>query len=860
MREGRTDHYATLEDPEILSKLNELREQESPDAFSLSDVPIVDLIDQHDGEARVRIRWSSSGRTDTVAASSIRFRDLATEERSARRRGRRRRLLLLSSSSRGSPRASSSPRVLRASPGETATGSGGGTKKARRGGRFAPPPTTSSRAGMKRTKDLPKREQAASKDDGEATEVPPEASQNAVKRYVGRSIRKFFPGHGWYDGRIVGTEELAEGFVVYNVYYDQDGDEEQIDKAELRKILVEHQEEEKKDAESPIMAFDETEKEDDERMVALDSADNQTSHERGCGRGRNHLRRSTTKRVVNYMVDHLDENEFTDSSDEDAVDITRKRTSASKNRSRPRSRRSKNSIKQQIDEDSDYEQANAADGMGTEEDDDDSFDDDLAPTQTKRRKTTAKSGSRGKGTGTSSGNSGTKKKSMAESCDPINAPPYPNKSLEDIQKNHSYLDPCGLEATDGIIDRLVGDMVDRIGSLWQRSLADQNRNGNLGGQKSPLQLGTACSGTDAPALALTLLKEQLQLRQAAASTSNRNQTASGAPVFSHTHVFSCENEAFKSAYLARNFDSTLYPDIARLCDDPPRDVYGRPQPIGDFNLFVAGTSCKNFSMLRSNRRIDIEDKGCSGETFIAAIELLFKAKPRFAIFENVTGAPWEKMSEYITGRIKLSSSSDSKAIKDIPASEKKRDLTFVLEKGKIIVDHVPGIFGVRCGSIVKGYLRGETSTIRKVKFPATTNSSNNKSKTCSLKELLKANGISREKDTLVFDTGVTYCTKHMKVDTKKFGLPQTRQRVYMFVWQPGDGSGGSSNQKDNSLHDDLGEYWEAIVRHLESPVRHSLESFVLQPDHDIIRVFREALNGPPGRTSKRSTFLAPDFW
>jgi len=31
-------------------------------------------------------------------------------------------------------------------------------------------------------------------------------------------------------------------------------------------------------------------------------------------------------------------------------------------------------------------------------------------------------------------------------------------------------------------------------------------------------------------------------------------------------------------------------------------------------------------------------------------------------------------------------------------------------------------------------------------------------------------------------------------------------------------------------------------------------------DHDIIRVFREALRGPPGRQSRRAAFQVPDFW
>ena len=40
---------------------------------------------------------------------------------------------------------------------------------------------------------------------------------------------------------------------------------------------------------------------------------------------------------------------------------------------------------------------------------------------------------------------------------------------------------------------------------------------------------------------------------------------------------------------------------------------------------------------------DIEDKGTSGETFLAAVEYLEQEKPDIAIFENVDKAPWEKM-------------------------------------------------------------------------------------------------------------------------------------------------------------------------------------------------------------------------
>ena len=38
---------------------------------------------------------------------------------------------------------------------------------------------------------------------------------------------------------------------------------------------------------------------------------------------------------------------------------------------------------------------------------------------------------------------------------------------------------------------------------------------------------------------------------------------------------------------------------------------------------------------------------------MAAVEYLEQEKPPMAIFENVDKAPWEKMQEYIKGRIEL---------------------------------------------------------------------------------------------------------------------------------------------------------------------------------------------------------------
>jgi hypothetical protein len=203
------------------------------------------------------------------------------------------------------------------------------------------------------------------------------------------------------------------------------------------------------------------------------------------------------------------------------------------------------------------------------------------------------------------------------------------------------------------------------------------------------------------------------------------------------------------------------------------------------------------------------------------------------------------MAEYITGRIRLSDCDLKKNISDI--KDKAKQLTFVLdERKRILVDEVPAVYGVRCGAVVSGYLRAGQSELQSVRWPKGTKPT----ATCLLKDLMKENGIVKATDTLVFETECLYCTKTVKVDTKDFGLPQTRMRTYMFVWRPEDGD----------VNDDLGYYFEKIVHHLKSPVRHSLQSFILQVDHDLIRVFREALRGPPGRQTMRSVCLEPYYW
>jgi hypothetical protein len=162
------------------------------------------------------------------------------------------------------------------------------------------------------------------------------------------------------------------------------------------------------------------------------------------------------------------------------------------------------------------------------------------------------------------------KLSMAEAFQPINHPLYQKLTRSDIAAQKLFLDPCGQEATDDIIGSLMGQQVEMVKHLLIKVLSDSS---NMGTPQNPLTLGTACSGTDAPALALAMIQEQFQLR----CTNDDNINA-----FDYKHVFSCENDPFKQAYLARNFDSVLYPDITKLVTSDqtaPTDVYGQTQVI-----------------------------------------------------------------------------------------------------------------------------------------------------------------------------------------------------------------------------------------------------------------------------------------
>jgi site-specific DNA-cytosine methylase len=418
-------------------------------------------------------------------------------------------------------------------------------------------------------------------------------------------------------------------------------------------------------------------------------------------------------------------------------------------------------------------------------------------------------------------------------------PVYPDLSLGEIKATKEYLDP---RATGDIMDRLVGEQVNKVGGLLQRALRDMQTLGSVG---NPLTLGTAGTGTDAPALALSMVQEQIKKRLATSSLrqDNKGDTAKRKedkgnsndplPLLNYSHKFSCENESYKQAYISRNFDSVVYPEIAKLCEHAPLDVFGQIQPLPKVNTMVVGTSCQNFGSASK----DLDTAG-SGDTFVDAVQVILQEQPQACILDNIREAPWQKMADYICGRIKLSDCDSKKALGN---EDSNLLFSFSLSGSKIVVEAVPSFLSVQCGATVAGYLKGIQGMIHPVEWP------NNKPKTenCTLMELLKANNkIDKKYDTLVLDRPVTYCCHWIHVDAKDYGLPQTRQRTYMFVWQP------LPKPPDGHFYpDDLGVYWEALMQYLESNVKHSLEAFTLPVDHDQVRTFREALREQPSPNS-----------
>lgn len=140
----------------------------------------------------------------------------------------------------------------------------------------------------------------------------------------------------------------------------------------------------------------------------------------------------------------------------------------------------------------------------------------------------------------------------------------------------------------------------------------------------PLRVGTMCSGTESPLLALRLVDGSLE--------------RCGEAGLKVDHKFSAEIEAFKQAYIERNCHPPfLFRDVREFAakdGTPPTGttVYGSRFPVPcDIDLLIAGSSCVDFSNLNNNPN----DKGESNDTFLAIIAYVEYSRPPMVILENV---------------------------------------------------------------------------------------------------------------------------------------------------------------------------------------------------------------------------------
>ncbi len=499
---------------------------------------------------------------------------------------------------------------------------------------------------------------------------------------IGVEIAKEFGEDGVFNGKVVdvssGDDEEDE--VLYRIAY-QDGDSEDFDAKDLKEgqtlfqkrnkrksprrkkqpiILAKEKEEKKKDEQ-------ETENPNDDAKGRRSSPRKKKEPISQVEQPNNDGRRRRSRGAVNY-AEMLEDNMDLD-SDEEEIRQTRKRLKQSKNSSK----KAKSKVDDEDFEDTFEEESDShlLDDMIIDDDDDDDFEEEVKPkawasskkSKTKKKDVPAKT---------------TKKEDRAEDTTTVDKEfeerlkserkrVKPNNNPQKLPAAGSYVDPVGVDPTHGIVERIVSDQVRKVGGLLQRvqfqkdtEMTDERFQTEL---SYPIRLQTACSGTDAPSIALGLIKESLSKLCSKSEGTQKHK-------FDYEHMMSCEIEPFKQAYIARNFPGVpLFPDITKLSatndegeGEKVVDVYGRPQYIPEGDLFVAGTSCKDFSMLKTTKRKDIEQKGQSGETFLAAVEFLDLYQPPFAIFENVDGAPWGKMQEYIRGRINLAERNDYKAI------------------------------------------------------------------------------------------------------------------------------------------------------------------------------------------------------
>lgn len=102
------------------------------------------------------------------------------------------------------------------------------------------------------------------------------------------------------------------------------------------------------------------------------------------------------------------------------------------------------------------------------------------------------------------------------------------------------------------------------------------------------------------------------------------------------------------------------------------------------------------------------------------------------------------------------------------------------EHGQYVAEEVPRQVGIRAGAIVEGFVKHGHNANDIVPLVSDSKDAS-ANKLITLGQLAKKHKINLKADTLVMVKKARYCTHLCKVDTKDYGLPQTRNRKVR-VW------------------------------------------------------------------------------
>ncbi|TFK29687.1 DNA repair protein rad8 [Coprinopsis marcescibilis] len=213
----------------------------------------------------------------------------------------------------------------------------------------------------------------------------------------------------------------------------------------------------------------------------------------------------------------------------------------------------------------------------------------------------------------------------------IETAPVSEEEDEDVAEPEEVKKPTRASAPDAFdlppineIPAIFDDLVSRIPQIKEVVEHVKGRN---------LRVATMCSGTESPLLALELIQKSIEEQHGLK--------------LGIEHVFSCEIEPFKQAYIERNFQPPiLFRDVCELGDAEAHTAYGSLVPVpGDVDMLVAGTSCVDYSNLNTQKQ-DIDANGESGRTFRGMMSWVTNHRPPIVILENVCSAPWPRVQQY----------------------------------------------------------------------------------------------------------------------------------------------------------------------------------------------------------------------